>query len=89
MKRLLVLLPIILLSGCLQTMPVHQTFPDVPDELKAACPDLQQVDESTTKLSDVVTVVSSNYEQYKECKIKVDLWIDWYNKQQKIFDSVK
>jgi hypothetical protein len=70
-------------------MPVKQSFPDVPDDLKKACPDLALVDQSTDKLSDLITVVSGNYEQYQECKIKVDLWIDWYTKQKAIYDSVK
>ena len=44
MKRLLVLLPIVLLTGCLQTVPVKMSFPQVPEDLKVACPDLQQLD---------------------------------------------
>jgi hypothetical protein len=64
-------------------------WPDVPAELKVACPDLQLVQEDTTKLSDVITVVSSNYGQYKECKTKVDQWVEWYNTQQKIYETVK
>ena len=90
MKKLLILLPIFLLAGCLETaVPVTQVFPDVPDDLKQACPDLALVDPNTSKLSDVITVVSGNCEEYKECKIKVDLWIDWYTKQKQIYNSVK
>lgn len=91
MKRLLAIIPVILLSGCLATIdpPPARHFPEIPDELKVACPDLALVDESTTKLSDVITVVTNNYEQYKECKIKVDSWIQWYNSQKTIFESVK
>jgi hypothetical protein len=89
MKRsLILLLPIILLAGCLNT-PVAETFPEVPAELLVACPDLKFVDPATTKLSEVVSVVASNYGQYQECQIKVDTWIEWYNHQKKIFDSVK
>jgi hypothetical protein len=43
----------------------------------------------TTKLSDVVDIVVTNYGQYKECQVKVDSWIDWYNTQKQIFESVK
>ena len=89
MKKLLVILPVILLSGCLMTAPVKQTFPEVPQELMQACPDLKQVDPATTKLSEVISVVANNYGQYQECKIKVDSWIEWYNHQQKIFNSLK
>ena len=88
MKRLLALVPIILLTGCLNT-PVARHFPEVPEELKTACPSLEQVDPNTTKLSEVVRVVTDNYTQYHECRVKVDAWIQWYKTQQAIFDSVK
>jgi len=77
----------LLLSAC-ATVPVERKFPEVPVELMQACPDLKQVN-PTTKLSEVVDIVVSNYGQYKECQIKVDSWIDWYNNQKKIFESVK
>jgi len=73
-KRLLLVLPIFLLSGCLLTTPVKRNFPEVPKELMEACPDLKTTD-PTDKLSDVLKVVVDNYGQYHECKIKVDTWI--------------
>jgi starvation-inducible outer membrane lipoprotein len=76
-----------LLTAC-TTVPVERKFPTVPVELLQACPDLKQVN-PTTKLSEVVDIVVTNYGQYKECQIKVDSWIDWYNNQKKIFESVK
>lgn len=87
MKHLLILT--LLLAGCSTSVPVKRTFPNVPEELMKECPDLKLVAEDTTKLSDVLSVVSENYGQYKECQIKVDLWRDWYEKQKKIFDEVK
>ena len=89
MKKLLALLPILLLAGCLGTAPVKRTFPNIPSDLKTACPDLRTIDPKTDKLSDVVTVVSENYGQYQECKIKVDSWLEWYNTQRVIFEEVK
>ena len=86
--KLITLLAVLALAGC-SAVPVARHFPDVPDELKVACPDLQETDPTTTKLSEVITVVTSNYSQYHECRIKVETWIDWYNSQKKIFDSVK
>jgi hypothetical protein len=88
MKRLLVLLPILLLSGCLTSVPVKRNFPEVPADLKVACPDLKETPD-TTKLSEVIGVVVDNYSQYHECRVKVDSWIEWYNTQKDIFDSVK
>jgi len=85
--KLLLIVPVLLLTGCLST-PVQRSFPDVPEELKVACPDLMLL-EPTTKLSEVVSVVSKNYGQYQECQIKVDTWIEWYKTQKQIFESVK
>lgn len=87
MKKLLLLIPIVLLTGCLTT-PVKRNFPEVPQELMEACPDLKSVQE-TEKLSEVLKVVTSNYGQYHECRIKVDTWVEWYKTQKQIFDSVK
>jgi hypothetical protein len=90
MKKLVFLLPL-LLCGCIATTQtnVMPPWPEVPDDLKQACPDLALVDTSTSKLSEVISVVSTNYEQYKECKIKVDSWMLWYNTQKKIYETVK
>ena len=87
MKKLLLLIPALLLTGCLTT-PVKRNFPEVPKELMEACPDLKTVPE-TEKLSEVLKVVVDNYVQYHECKIKVDTWVEWYKTQKQIFDSVK
>ena len=86
MKYLALLIPF-LLAGCLAT-PVKRNFPEVPEELKVVCPDLQKIKEDA-KLSDVVSTVSTNYTQYHECRAKVDAWSEWYKTQKEIFDSVK
>lgn len=88
MKKLLVLITAILLTGCLNTT-VKRNFPEVPASLLEACPSLEQVDPSTTKLSEVVRVVTDNYTQYHECRVKVDAWIEWYKTQRSIFEEVK
>jgi hypothetical protein len=87
MKKLLIILPVVFLTACM-TAPVKRTFPEVPEELTQACPDLKQTDE-TTKLSEVLKVVTDNYSQYHECRLKNDTWIEWYNTQKQIFESVK
>jgi hypothetical protein len=89
MKKLIVLLSVVLCACATKPVVVQQKWPAVPEELMTACPDLQKVPESTTELSDLITVVSDNYTQYKECKVKMDNWIAWYNTQQKIYESVK
>lgn len=86
MKYSLLILPF-LLAGCLAT-PVKRNFPEVPEELKVVCPDLQKVKQDA-KLSDVISTVSTNYTQYHECRAKVDAWNEWYKTQKEVFDSVK
>jgi hypothetical protein len=86
MKTIIIATLLIMLTGC--AIPVERTFPDAPDELKINCADLILI-KPTTKLSDVILVVTDNYSQYQECQSKVDSWIDWYNKQKDIFNSVK
>ncbi len=88
MKKLLALIPILLLTGCLNT-PVKRHFPEVPEDLLKACPNLEKIDPATDKLSDVLNVVADNYGQYHQCRVKVDAWIEWYKTQKAIFDSVK
>lgn len=89
MKRLLVLIPLLFLLGCDQDVPVKTVWPDIPEELKAACPDLKQVDPATAKLSQVIDVVIDNYSQYHGCQDKVDFWMEWYQKQKKINEEIK
>ena len=86
MKRLLAFMLVLLLTGCVT--PVKREFPPVPEPLMRSCPQLADVP-ATKNLSDVLTVVTQNYGQYNECSIRVDSWIDWYNTQKNIFDSVK
>ena len=78
----------LLLSACV-SVPVERKFPKAPGEIQAPCGDLQTITPSTTKLSTVVDSVVTNYGQYRECQIKTDSWIQWYNDQKKIFESVK
>ena len=82
------LLLTLLLAGCV-SVPVERKFPLAPGELQAPCGNLQTIDTSTTKLSAVVETVVTNYAQYRECQVKTESWIEWYNRQKEIFDSVK
>jgi hypothetical protein len=89
MKKLLLLVPVLLLTGCLEDVPVASKWPEIPAELKTACPALKEVNPDTTKLSEVIDVVAGNYATYHECQVKVDSWIEWYNTQKKIQDEIK
>jgi hypothetical protein len=86
--KLLIAILALSLSACV-SVPVERKFPKAPEELMTACPDLQTIPAGTTQLSVVVEAVTANYGQYQMCQTKNDTWIDWYNKQKEIFDSVK
>ena len=81
------LLLILLLTGCSTTVPVTAKFPEAPTELLLKCPALKQLEEDV-KL-DVAKNITYNYTLYNECVIKHDAWIEWYQSQKKIFESVK
>ena len=92
MKKLLIPVLVVFLTACATTSNKtisRLPFPAFPSELNASCPDLIGIDPATEKLSDVITIVSTNYNTYYKCKIKVDGWIEWYNAQKKISAGVK
>lgn len=86
--RLTIIVLALALSACV-SVPVERKFPKAPEELMTSCPDLQIIPEGTTQLSVVVESVITNYGQYQLCQAKNNTWIEWYNKQKEIFDSVK
>jgi starvation-inducible outer membrane lipoprotein len=88
MKSILIAFLAVTLTACV-SVPVQRSFPKAPAELMVSCPPLQIMDPETTRLSDVVQSVVANYGQYQACDNRVDTWIEWYNTQKTIFDSVK
>ena len=78
----------VLMTGCSTVVPVTSKFPDVPERLMVKCPQLEKVSETST-LSGVAKTVANNYTTYYECAVKNDAWIEWYQKQKQIFESVK
>ena len=79
---------LILLTGCSTSVPVARNFPEVPPHLLVKCPNLQKVTEEA-KLSDVSKTVTINYTTYYECAVKHDAFVEWYQIQKHIFESVK
>jgi hypothetical protein len=76
-----------ILTGCSTTVPVVAKFPNAPASM-GKCDELTQLN-TDAKLSDVALTVSTNYSIYYECSVKNDAWIEWYQKQKSIFESVK
>jgi len=82
------LLLVLILTGCSTTVPVTAKFPDVPERLLVKCPQLEKL-ENEAKLSDIGKTVTNNYTTYYECAVKNDAFIEWYQTQKRIFESVK
>lgn len=81
------ILPLFLLAGCsITAVPVTAKFPEAPDTLQEKCADLKEATEGMS-LTEFTKTVVENYVLYHECKIKVDGWNEWYNKQKKIFED--
>jgi len=78
----------VLMTGCSTVVPVKAKFPDVPERLLVKCPQLEKVSETLT-LSDVAKTVTNNYTTYYDCAVKHDAFVEWYNIQKNIFESVK
>ena len=89
MKWLAVSISVLMLTACSTTVPVKQTWPDVPPELMKNCPDLAQLAPTETAITDLLRVVVRNYATYYECSARRDGWQDWYGEQKRIFESVK
>ncbi len=82
------LLLVLILTGCSTTVPITAKFPDVPERLLVKCPQLEKL-ENEAKLSDIGKTVTNNYTTYYECAVKNDAFIEWYQTQKRIFESVK
>lgn len=88
LKFILVLISCLILSGCVGQTSLPK-FPDIPEGLQTSCPDLDPVKDNERKLSEVLKVVSGNYEKYHECNAKVLTWMDWYDSQKKIYEEIE
>jgi hypothetical protein len=86
MKYLAPLL-LIILTGCSTVVPVTQRFPAVPQKLTEKCPPLKMLEDSP-KLSDVSKTITQNYTAYNECAVRNTAWIEWYESQKTIYESI-
>lgn len=85
--RLLLLAPMLLLSGCLVT-PVKHALPEAPERLTNPCPRLKQLPQDEERLTEFLKTVTENYTTYYDCAVKHDGLVEWYKIQKKIHDDV-
>jgi hypothetical protein len=88
MKKLILILAV-LMTGCSTTVPMVPKFPPPPGTLVSEkCPNLNKLNDDA-KLSDVSKTVTNNYTLYYECAVKLDAWIEWYQVQKTIYETLK
>jgi hypothetical protein len=88
MRKLLLLAPLLLI-GCSTTVPVHMSFPELPEALAKPCDRLEPLAADKKELSDLLENTTDNYAKAKECNAKANAWKEWYDTQRKIFEEVK
>ena len=85
---IVVMFTLAMCSGCSTPVPVTAKFPEPPGRgAMTACPALQKLKDDA-RLSDVSRTITINYSTYYECAVKTDAWIEWYQIQRHIFESV-
>lgn len=75
----------VLLVGCTTPVPITYKFPPAPDTER--CTPLKQHDTTKRKPSEVAETIANNYADSKICAAKVDMWLDWYQKQAELFSK--
>ena len=88
--RFILLIPALLLAACSTTVPVTAKFPEAPTKTGATvpCPQLQKLD-IDPNISQVSNTININYSTYYQCAVKLDVWLEWYETQKRIFEGVK
>jgi len=77
-----------LLSGCSNTVPVKQKFPEAPAVLMEKCEPLETIDKPSIVFSEFLKVVTKNYTKHHSCSKLVESWQLWYTEQKKITDEL-
>ena len=88
MRRLL-LISLLVLTGCATSVPVKMSCPQVPEALDKPCDRLEPLAVDKRELSDLLENTTDNYARAKECNAKNKAWQEWYETQKKIFEEVK
>ena len=88
MRRLL-LISLLVLTGCATSVPVKMSFPQVPEALDKPCDRLEPLAVDKRELSDLLENTTDNYARAKECNAKNQAWQEWYATQKQIYEEVK
>ena len=84
---LVVVLVILLLSGCHSGPRIFGKFPNAPiGVVGEPCPNLYET-KPESQSSDILMVIAKNYSMYYECAAKLDAWTKWYKDEKGNFNS--
>lgn len=86
--RFLLILSVLLVSGCAINQQQSLYFPEMPGELLVPCQDLHQL-KPDAKLSDVSHVINANYALYHECAARHAATIKWFQSTRNLFEERK
>jgi starvation-inducible outer membrane lipoprotein len=86
MKYILVPLAL-LLTGCV-SVPVKHSFPKPPELIVEKCVNLNVLKEDEERLSELLKVVTVNYNLYYECATRQELLVKWLREQSAIHDAL-
>jgi uncharacterized lipoprotein YmbA len=90
MKQLIVVLALVMLSGCATKIsPVNLKWPDAPAELLVPAEDLTPLTADQTRLSDLLDNANTNFSKYYILKDKYDAWQSWYNSHKQIYQGAQ
>ena len=91
MKKLMLPLIALALTGCASTVPVTMSFPEPPASLMEPAEKLTPLDNKKKKveLSDLIENANENAGKYYKLREKYNAWQLWYEEQKKIYESVK
>ncbi len=81
------LICVLVLSGCCTNTNIKPAFPEPPANAET-CEPLMLVP-TTEKLSEVISVVATNYGKYHTCTASVEKWQEWYTSQKEIYNNLK
>ena len=88
-QTLMLFVVLTILPGCSTTVPLKINFPEVPSQLMEKAPELKPVPADKKEFTDLLENVNENYGTYYDVRERFNAWIEWYNTQKRIFESIE
>jgi len=90
MKRFIIALMLIVVSGCAtKVAPINIKWPDAPAEIMEPADDLVPLKPEQTKLSDLIDNANTNFSKYYILRERYEAWQQWYNSHRQIYQGAQ